>query len=91
MSDLSPECAPKRASADRSEFMGSRPRQLPAVALQEIQSLFVEFADVLVDGSVGAALEDHHLAPTNASLKRISETGGGYDISPAECDLKSGL
>jgi hypothetical protein len=25
MSDLSPECAPKRTSADRSEFMGSRP------------------------------------------------------------------
>lgn len=28
MSDLSPECAPKRTSADHSEFMGSRPRQL---------------------------------------------------------------
>jgi hypothetical protein len=25
MSDLSPECAPERTSADRSEFMGSRP------------------------------------------------------------------
>ena len=25
MSDLSPECAPKRTSADHSEFMGSRP------------------------------------------------------------------
>src|SRR6202043_915852 len=28
MSDLSPECAPKRTSADRSEFMGSRPSLL---------------------------------------------------------------
>ena len=26
MSDLSPECAPKRTSANASEFMGSRPR-----------------------------------------------------------------
>jgi hypothetical protein len=26
-SDLSPECAPKRTSADHSEFMGSRPGQ----------------------------------------------------------------
>jgi len=26
MADLSPECAPKRTSADRSEFMGSRPK-----------------------------------------------------------------
>jgi hypothetical protein len=25
-SDLSPECAPKRTSVDRSEFMGSRPK-----------------------------------------------------------------
>jgi hypothetical protein len=26
MSDLSPECAPKRTSTDHSEFVGSRPR-----------------------------------------------------------------
>jgi hypothetical protein len=34
MSDLSPKCAPKRTSADHSEFMGSRPSQLtpPAAA-----------------------------------------------------------
>src|SRR5258708_30118286 len=27
MSDLSPECTPRRTSADHSEFMGLRPRQ----------------------------------------------------------------
>src|SRR6266516_6811065 len=27
ISDLSPECAPKRTSANHSEFMGSRPRR----------------------------------------------------------------
>ena len=32
MSDLSPECAPKRTSADRSEFMGSRPSQIKSNA-----------------------------------------------------------
>ena len=32
MSDLSPECAPKRTSADYSEFMGSRPSRICHVA-----------------------------------------------------------
>ena len=31
MSDLSPECAPKRTSTDRSEFMGSRQSKAASV------------------------------------------------------------
>jgi integrase/recombinase XerD len=33
MAGLSPECAPKRTSADHSEFMGSRPRHTVSTRL----------------------------------------------------------
>ena len=34
MSDLSPECAPKRTSADRFEFMASRPWFVPVAQVE---------------------------------------------------------
>src|SRR5271166_2899755 len=36
MSDLSPECAPKRTSADHREFLGSRPGALGNIFLRVI-------------------------------------------------------
>jgi hypothetical protein len=60
MSDLSPECAPKRTSADHCEFMGSRPN--PVVFISETRTDFrmPEFKDklcVLIGKSVQSVVE----------------------------------
>jgi hypothetical protein len=38
MSDFSPECAPKRTSADHSEFMGSHLKDFSEVAREELRA-----------------------------------------------------
>ena len=38
MSDLSPECVPKRTSSDHSEFMGSHLKDFSEVAREELRA-----------------------------------------------------
>ena len=49
MSDVSPECAPKRTSADHSEFMGSRPSQRASRRLVTLQNRIQVETHAVVD------------------------------------------
>ena len=47
MADLSPECTPRRASADRSEFWGSRPKYRAATPRMSLRSSWATIALLL--------------------------------------------
>jgi hypothetical protein len=47
MSDLSPECAPKRTSTDRSEFMGSRQSNAASVGGRRVSRVLKETTPAL--------------------------------------------
>ena len=57
------------------------------VPFEEGHSHVVELGDVLVDGSMRAALEDNQLAPGDAVLHCVREAGRGDEVVPAERDL----
>ena len=88
-----PDQSAPMCSRDRERAAGSRSVRQPlsAVALEKTQRLLVELGDVLVDGSMRAALEDRQLAPADAVLHRFRETGGGDGVVAAEGDLGRGL
>jgi hypothetical protein len=70
MSDVSPECAPKWTSADRSEFTGSHPSMIGAMRF----TIAVYGLTVVVADRAPKKIMRHILQPVGSSLFRSSST-----------------